>query len=100
MKSEVAWLFVYHLSYNYLMWACFEVLSSSLWNWLSSSRLIFDYRDFWFERRIHFEYDGLSVKVGFMDITISILEKSSRFISSRPMVPKSWFSAVREIEDV
>jgi len=35
-----------------------------------------------------------------MDITISILEKSPSLYFFEAMAPKSWFSAVREIEDV
>ena len=41
-KSEVARLFVYHSSYNYLTWECFEVLSSSFRTSLSYNTLIFD----------------------------------------------------------
>ena len=46
MRSELAWLFVYHLSYKYLMRACFEVLSSSFRTSLSSTTLPY-YMKFW-----------------------------------------------------
>ena len=49
-------MFVYHSSYNYLTWAYFkdrfEVLSSSPRTSLSSTTLIFDYREYQFQSRI------------------------------------------------
>ena len=70
-NQKAARLFVYHSNYNYLTWACFEVLSTSFRTSLSSTTLIFDYREYSFQSRM----SSSSVKVGFTDITINILEK-------------------------
>ena len=57
-NQKSAWLFVYHSNYNYLTWACFEVLSSS-----SSTTLIFNYREYYFQSRIYGHYDKHSWKI-------------------------------------
>ena len=153
MKSEVARMFVYHLSYNYLAWTCFEVLSSSFRTLLASTtlnirlqRILVSKQNsfqwslavclslelslFWsavfltsnfivlhyIELRLctenisfkaKFTVSSASVKVGFTDTTISILEKSRslRFCETslqlsgkqsmgRPQMPHGYYCAI------
>ena len=57
------------------------MLSSSLRTSLSSTTLIFDHREYWFKSRI--QLNSASVKVGFTDITVSILSQGNRACESR-----------------
>ena len=68
------------------------MLLSSLRSSLSSSTLIFDHREYR-GFKAEFTLNSSSVKVGFKDITISILEKSQSLL-----LRKFSFPAVREIE--